>query len=75
MKNINQFANYRINLQKSAVIKGGTNFCEWYITQRQGKNIAPGQMAIAMTLDMIVANEGEAEAMTQGGAAFLAKHS
>lgn len=75
MSKLNNFRANAINRSKSAQIKGGTNFCEWYINQRGGKKIAQGQISKAMVLDSILTTDGEDAAMAAGGAEFLAKHS
>lgn len=73
MKRLNKFSSFQIHSHDTVNIKGGmSNYCEWYILQRAGKAISPGQMAKAMELDQIVATDGEAAALTQGGAEFIA---
>ncbi len=71
---MSKLKNFKANEINAANIKGG-NFCEWYINQRtsEGKTIASGQLNKAMELDAILATEGEAAAMAQGGAEFIAK--
>lgn len=75
MSKLTNFKANELNKNQTFNLKGGVNFCEWYINQRAEKEIANGQMKKAMDLDAIAATQGEAAAMAQGGTDFLAKHS
>jgi hypothetical protein len=76
MSKLQNFKCQEISLNESSNLKGGV-FCEWYINQRTaaGKTVSNGQMMQAMDLDAIVATDGEAAAMAQGGSAFMARWS
>lgn len=76
MSKLQNFKNQEISLTESSNLKGGV-FCEWYINERasKGKKVNNGQMKQAIALDAIVATDGEAAAMAQGGAAFMARWS
>jgi len=76
MSKLSKFKGQAVSLNVSINIKGGV-FCEWYINQRtsEGKKTNDGQMKQAMDLDAIVATDGEAAAMAQGGAEFMARWS
>ncbi|NJN78361.1 MAG: hypothetical protein HC803_08575 [Saprospiraceae bacterium] len=75
MNNLTNFKANEISLAAANNVKGGNNFCEWYINQRtsEGKKVNQGQINKAMELDAILYAEGYDAAMSQGGAAFLAK--
>jgi hypothetical protein len=76
MSKLQNFKSQEINLNDAANLKGGI-FCEWYINQRTaaGKKTNNGQMKKAIALDTIYDAQGEAAAMAQGGAAFMARWS
>lgn len=74
MKGLNNFKSNEISLNAANNVKGGNNFCEWYINQRAGKTIAQGQITKAMELDAILYTEGMDAALAAGGAEFKAKY-
>lgn len=75
MINLNRFRTYQLSDQAISKVKGGLSFCEILINHRNGKNVPPGQMAIAMELDAQLASSSLATvAATPEGAAFIAKY-
>lgn len=75
MKKLANFKANELNTKEAFNLKGGNNFCQWYINQRtaKGKKVNQGQITKAMELDGILATEGVDAAMEQGGSAFMAK--
>lgn len=73
MQNLRKFKSNELSKNQASSLKGGStfNFCEWYINQRAGKNVSPGQLNQAMVLDAILAADGYEAALAAGGSEFL----
>lgn len=73
---INSFKQFALSTDESINKKGGV-FCEIYIgyTETNGSTINNGQMQKGILLDSILATQGMAAALQQGGQTYINKYS
>lgn len=73
---LSEFKQFEISKENSINQKGGV-FCEIYIgyTEANNQSINNGQMQKGINLDNVLATEGMAAALQQGGQNYLNKYS